>query len=265
MRHGKRSTLWSPVNDVKKRGQDVNKGKVFKPFYIARDEIAHRLTIKCHHAECSNESICSCPTINKLHSAKLLGLWFDSNLKWSTHLAICNRSGRNFLRVLYYLREVCPESVLIMLYHSLFVSRITYGIAVWGGTFVSHLNCLVVTQKLVLRCIAKKPRDFPSLPLFQAFNVLPLRQLYMYKTLRLYFSRCGDLPSRCPVDMNMRRRDQFLVPSPRTQLFTKSPNYLIPKLFNMLPFFLTDLKLSAFCKKTLAWIKSLDEVEQYFR
>jgi hypothetical protein len=193
-----------------------------------------------------------------------LGLWFDSNLKWLTHIDVCNRSGRNFLRTMFYLRDVCPKNVLIMLYHSLFVSRVTYGIAVWGGTYVSHVNSLVVTQKLILRCIARKPRDHPSLPLFQSHNLLSIRQLYVYKTLRLFFSRCGELPVRDPVDTSMRHRDRFIVPFARSQLFTKSPNYLIPKLLNLLPFSVNDISMTAFCKKLLIWVKSLENIEVIF-
>lgn len=183
---------------------------------------------------------------------------------WSTHLNHANRHGRCFLRKLFHLRKLCPNDTLITLYHSLFIGKVMYGMAVWGGTYMTHLNPLYVTQKYVIRTIARKPRIHPSLPLFRQYDALPLRYLYIWKLLRVFYPYLDELVTPQEIGVALRRREAFIVPFANSQNFTKTPSYLLPKLFNELTFVDHEMKYSEFSNKLLRWLWARTDVEEYF-
>lgn len=244
------------------KGLTINISKTgFLPFHLAKDREVEKIRIICHGADCvPNTCSVSCPEITKLASAKYLGIWFDSNLKWHSHLKYINSSGRAFLRQMFFLRNVCPQNVLILLYRSLFESRISYGISIWGGTYATHLQPLIVTQKFILRTIARKPRLHPSWPLFSEFSLFPVRHLFIFKTLKLYFKSSGNLPIRYPIATSLRRRERFEVPFANVEAFKKSASYLVPKLLNALPFFDPEMSRSAFHSKLKVWLSGMETV-----
>ena len=52
---------------------------------------------------------------------------------------------------------------MILLYNSFFVSNISYGIYIWGNTYKSNINIIMILQKNIIRIINNKNLKFKSI------------------------------------------------------------------------------------------------------
>ena len=85
--------------------------------------------------------------IKQVHSTKYLGITFDSNLTWKSHInELCLKLSKT-VGILSKVRHFVNNHILVMLYYSLIYPLLTYGIHVWGLTFPSFLTQLFSTQK----------------------------------------------------------------------------------------------------------------------
>lgn len=150
----------------KKLAMNLNKTKY--ALFALNESLNNASThIKAHVPLCNSTDLsCSCEIVERVESLDYLGVTYQSNLKWDRQIEKINKSGRNFLQKLFYLRKLTPKYIQRGLYVSLFESRITYGLATWGGTFKTSLDPLKITQKFAIRLIENENRMAPSLPLF---------------------------------------------------------------------------------------------------
>jgi len=131
-----------------------------------------------------------------------------------------------------------PNKTLINLYHSLFESTISYGIVLWNRARTTHLHPLVVTQKHIIRNVLRKNRRTPSFPLFLQLHLLPLRHLFIYKALPLFYQRCGQRPLPPRIT---RKGSRYEVPRPTMAFCTRSHLYVAPKISNCIPDYISEL------------------------
>ena len=82
--------------------------------------------------------------IQEVSTVKYLGVTFDSNLTWKSHI---NELCLKLSKLRYYINV----DILIMLYCSLIYLFLTYGIHVWGLTYPTHLKPVTTLQKRVVR------------------------------------------------------------------------------------------------------------------
>ena len=77
---------------------------------------------------------------------------------------------------------------LCTLCFSLVYPYLQYGTIVWGSTYKTTLNRLVVLRKRIIRVITKSCFDAPSAPLFYEHNFLNLSNIYMLQIGLFMFS-----------------------------------------------------------------------------
>lgn len=148
-----------------------------------------------------------------------------------------------------------------MLYHSLFESRMGYGLCVWGGAPKTLLQPLVVTQKSIIRTILRKGRRHPSFPLFADTQILPVRHLYIYKTLPAFFQRSGQRPQP-QAGRVTRQRPQYPTIRAHKDIFCKSWLYIAPKVANGLPNEVLEVAgMACFKNKLKEWLLSLTHTD----
>lgn len=128
------------------------------------------------------------------------------------------------------MKELCTEKILLRLYESLFISRVCYGISVWGGTYATHLKPLAVTQKYCIRVIARKRRIDHSFPIFVRLRQLPLRHLFLYKTLFIFFIKSGQT---VPGPRNTRMGSRYVQPRAHKAIFEKSFSFIAARIANV--------------------------------
>ena len=106
--------------------------------------------------------------IKKVDSTKYLGITFDSNLTWKSHInELCLKLSKT-VGILSKVRHFVDNHVLAMLYYSLIYPFLTYGVHVWGLTFPSFPTQLFTIQKKAIRIISfNEPKPY-SEPLFKS-------------------------------------------------------------------------------------------------
>ena len=81
------------------------------------------------------------------------------------------------------LKRFLPKSVLQILYNSLVLPHLNYGILTWGAT-TKHLQKL---QKWAIRTITNSKYNAHTEPLFKKLDLLKICDLYKVKAIKLYF------------------------------------------------------------------------------
>ena len=76
-------------------------------------------------------------------------------------------------KIIYLIKRLSYLNInnLILLYNSLFLSNLTYGIEIWGNIYNSNLNILNLSQQKIIRIINKKIIDNSKLPLIRLIKI----------------------------------------------------------------------------------------------
>lgn len=233
--------------------------------FAFRKQVKLNNPLKYHNIDCSLElQNCTCQNLEQVENIKYLGLWVDSNLSWKEHINSLKIKLVKYIRIFYMLRTVCYPKLMRTLYFALINSKLEYGIEVWGGAYHSTIFPLITLQKAFVRIISNKSRFTHSAQLFQKLNILPFKNLFIYKTLKVYFNRSGD---KKLVDFYRVSRNKLnvIVPKPNFTMFRKFFLFLAPTFFNMLPNSIKE------CSGKFKFLKLLrkhlimeDDVNRYF-
>lgn len=225
-----------------------------------------------HDRSCNNSGLCStrCLKIEDVPNIKYLGIHVDKNLNFSSHISSVVKSMAPIISKFYRLRKFCSKSNLRMLYYALVESRLQYGIVCWGGVYNSRLNSLRRAQKHIVKIINYKPRQFSSFMLFKKENWLPLRYLYVFKVLIMFFKRSGDLKLHQKISSSADRictRNSNIVSlyAVKKEHFRRFYLYMAPYFFLKLPRALqTSDNISPFKNKLRDWLLGIEDIEIYF-
>lgn len=223
-----------------------------------------------HNVLCNTNVVCDCQKIEKVNSFKYLGICLDENLTWKTHITTLNSNLRRSIRTFYYLRNFCDTKLLKSLYYALIDSRLQYGIHCWGGAFQNLIEKLKKTQNQFIRVILFKKRRETSLPLFKELGILPLKYIFVFKILKLFYQRSGQfgVEQRYEHSHETRnfRKGSFRRPKVNKSFFAKSFVYLGPKFFNELPLSVKSSKnIANFSAKLKYWLIHVDNIQEIFK
>lgn len=212
-----------------------------------------------------NNTICQnkCIKVLKGEKVKYLGLLLDMNLNWKYHIEYLKSKLNILIRFFYMLKEICSVDVMRNVYFALVHSRIQYGITCWGGTYLSNLRPIVVQQKHIIRLMNKRSLRHPSWPLFVDLRVLPLRYVFVYKILKIFYMRSNCFHIHVNrYEGNLRHQRSFQVPKPTLTYFKNTFDFLGPRIFNELP---QDIKncqsLKLFLRKLRNWLFTVSNIE----
>lgn len=217
----------------------------------------------CVDCLCKN-TVClsKCAIVSQTDSIKYLGMILDAELNWKSHINKLKKVINNTLRYFYFLRNICNEDVLKMLYFSLVNSRLEYGIFCWGGTYETNMKPIIIMQKKFIRIIKHKNKTEASFPLFVNLRILPINYMFVFKVLKLFYILSGNLPQLDNVyKTKLRTKEQFLVPKPNFTFFTKVYCFLGPKLLNLTPKHIIGSKnVKSFANKLKTWLLNIDDL-----
>ena len=135
---------------------------------------------------------------------KFLGILIDCNLKWKHHIDFISLKISKTIGILARLRHFVPTETLLMIYRSLIMPYLSYGICVWGRAPKSYISKLLVLQKRALRLIYFA-QGYSCSSLFIKSKILPVNMIS--------FDTVANL---------MHDIWKGLAPSPIRALFTKS-------------------------------------------
>lgn len=233
-------------------------------FYLRKHWIFNdRIMYKCSNC-LDKQTFCNntCKEVGRVTDIKYLGLVVDQEINWKMHVNNLKSKLNISIRYFYFLKGICNERTLRMLYFSLVQSRIEYGMVFWCGTYSSHVNVLHIYQKSFIRLIKRKTKLEPSRPLFAELKILPLKFLFVYKVLKLFYNNSRYTPQQNIYKNKLRNREHILVPKPSYTFFTKSYNFLAPRIYNKLPDAVKHAKSKyIFFRKLKNWLNNLDDIQ----
>ena len=80
--------------------------------------------------------------------------------------------------------------------YSLVYPYLTYCVSVWGSTYQSNLNRIIILQKKIIRIISKVSFDAPTGFLFKEQEILKFSDIYLYQIGKfMYLFKRGLLPN----------------------------------------------------------------------
>ena len=104
--------------------------------------------------------------IEKTTNYKYLGLIMDDNLNWNLHInELCTKLS-SVCGVLSKVRHYLDRKSLMLIYNSLFESRLRYAILGWGTVCEYFLSKLKILQNRAVRFITFSSFRAPVAPLY---------------------------------------------------------------------------------------------------
>ena len=148
----------------------------------------------------------------------------------------------------FKIRHFLSIDILVCLYHSLFSPFLQYGILVWGHTYETHINSVILLQKRVIRAIAFEHFISPTTPLFSDLKILKLRDLFQLNLLSFAYDCVNKISPACfhsffdlvqSVHQHCTRQatenDSFLTQKNTSQYGLRSVRYFGAKCWNDIP------------------------------
>ena len=170
-----------------------------------------------------------------------LGTIFDENLNWKMHTQkIANKISRT-VGLLSRLKRQLPQNTLRLIYTSLVLPHLQYGILNWGF----NLNRIYKLQKRAMRHITCSSYNAHTTPIFSELKLLKLEDIFKINLLKFFFKYENNLlPSYfsdmfLPVNIehghNTRQADQDRPQRPNKQSSEKTLRYYMPTFLENIP------------------------------
>ena len=121
--------------------------------------------------------------IERVTDYNFLGLQIDQHLNWNAHIQKRSHKISHTLGVMNCLKRYLPTKIFRVLYNSLILPHLQYGILSWGF----KLSRLSKLQKRAIRVITWSKFNAHTEPLFKSLNPLKLDDLFSLNVLKLYY------------------------------------------------------------------------------
>ena len=181
----------------------------------------------------------------RVTSTKFLGLHIDEKLSWASHCTnICKVVSRN-TGVIYKLSSFVPQEILLILYSTLILPYLNYGVLAWGKSLKTQLDKICVAQKRVVRVVFNASYRAHTNVLFYMNKLLKVEDIYFIQLgAIMYGFENGTLPNVLIQifrknnqihSYNTRQATALHIPRVRTAFALKTLACTGPKFWNSLP------------------------------
>ena len=180
--------------------------------------------------------------IDKVLDFNFLGIHFNEQLNWKSHIDKLSVKCCRILGILNRLKRILPLNIKIILYNSLMLPHLNYGITLWG------FKCerILKLQKKAARILSASKYNAHTEPLFKNLKLLKIEHILKLHELKLYYK---FIHIRLPVYLqnlkldqnssihNINTRGQHNIHTTRVQHeFAKhSLRYTLPRTINNTP------------------------------
>ena len=177
--------------------------------------------------------------IKRCSSFKYLGIIFDENLKWQSHINLISGKISRITGMMARMRHFLSSKELLLLYNTLILPHLNYCAVIWGSTYKSRLQKIVLLQKRAARIIDKNPFLFPSNNLFIKYNMLKFPDLIREQNIIILLAYLNNALPHLVSDMfllskplNTRAVEHFVTPFSRCNFRIFSLPFSAPKAWN---------------------------------
>ena len=210
--------------------------------------------------------------IEKTDHYTYLGIIIDDKLTWKLQISkMCSKLS-SVCGVLSKVRHYLDRAALILIYNSLFDSRLRYGILGWGTAANEHLSKLRVLQNRAIRFITFSQFRSSAAPLYSLLKILPLNeQFFLQKSIFMHSLHYKNLPfvlsSYCQQPTHRygtryKTSENYVLPCTKTNRSQRSIKFTGPKAWAEVPKEIKDLAFrKPFSKKHKEHILSVTFIE----
>ena len=175
---------------------------------------------------------------------KFLGVTIDENLKFKDHVNLISAKISKTIGLLYKLSKIFPSEILRMLYHTLVLPHITYGIDIWFGAADTVLERVIVLQKKIIRAMNSLPFNAHTGDFFKNMNILRVNDLHKLSLAIFMFKNITNSTFNTNSDFhhyNTRFRNNLVIPLHNLTMTQKNWYIRAIKVWNRVP---THIKTS---------------------
>ena len=180
--------------------------------------------------------------VKRCDNEVFLGIVLDDRLNFSLHIGVISRKISRSAGILYKLRDVVPNTVLLSLYYSLVYPYLIYCVTAWGGTNDCYTCALFIQQKRIVRIITGSDYLSHTDLLFKQLSILKLHDIYNY-FLCLHMFKLKNSNSLSTINHSYitRNRNEPLPSFHRLTLTQQSINFSAPHAWNEFPDYLKNV------------------------
>lgn len=160
---------------------------------------------------------------------KFLGISVDHKLTWRNQIDTICKKLHQFSYVLYNLRKIVNEPVVLTAYQAYVTSTLRYGIIFWANSVDREL--VFKAQKRCIRSLCGIQQLDSCKPYFKKLRILTLPCLYIFEIV-LFVKGNSQLFQQFK---SIRLRNKINSLPSKTALFRKSIFGMAPKIFNKIP------------------------------
>ena len=118
--------------------------------------------------------------IKKVYSYKYLGVIIDDNLNWSEHIETLKNKLLKTIGVLYKTRYYLNEKSLYLIFNSLFMSHVKYGLLCWGRANAGKISEIDKLINRALRCMHFKKWNESIRSIKTTKKILNVKNMFKY-------------------------------------------------------------------------------------
>ena len=124
--------------------------------------------------------------IEFIDNFNFLGITINKHLNWTKHMDILSAKIAKTVGILNTLKHVLPINILKMIYNSLILCHLNYGILLWGAQHNAN-DKLHKLQKKAIRIITSSNFLAHSEPIFKQLHLLKSYDIYKCQLLKFLF------------------------------------------------------------------------------
>ena len=137
--------------------------------FTSKNKTVNDLDIKINNTE-----------IERVYTTKFLGVYIDAQLSWKRHIEYTCSKLSKCTGIFLKARKKLHKSALISLYYSFAYPYFIYCNQVWGNTYSTNLEKVVLTQKRLVRIITCSHYRAHTEPLLLANRLLSIKDINQY-------------------------------------------------------------------------------------
>ena len=126
--------------------------------------------------------------IERSNHTNFLGLYIDQNLSWNEHIKVCKSRLASALYAINKVKHLVPMRALLNIYNTLVYPHLSYGIILWGNTYQTYLNNIIISQKKIVRSMLNMGYTDHTHPLFFELKLLKFVDIYRLEVAKFMFS-----------------------------------------------------------------------------
>ena len=131
--------------------------------------------------------------IERVREFNFLGLTINESLNWSSHCSkIANRISRT-LGVMNRLKRYLPFSALKLMYDSLILPHLQFGITCWGF----ETSRIIKLQKRAMRIMTLSKCNAHTEPFFKELKLLEVKDIFDVQCMKFWYKFTNGLLPKC--------------------------------------------------------------------